>query len=100
MRRALKLLAGAAALIAAAGPVLAADVVVIPPPAPAPPPLAAAEALFDGPYWGVYGGIWNGAVRQRITPLVGTQFGYNFVFGNLMTGFEVETEYLRNRSVV
>jgi hypothetical protein len=99
MRRIGKLLAGAAVLVAATGSAFAADVVIIPPPAPLPPP-PVAEALFDGPYWGVYGGIWNGAVQQRITPLVGTQFGYNFVFGSVMTGFEVETEYLRTRTVV
>ena len=91
-----KLLAGAAMLVATTGSAFAADVVVIPPPAPPPPP-PVAEALFDGPYWGVYGGIWNGAAIRRITPLAGTQFGYNFLFGNFMAGFEIETEWLSHR---
>jgi hypothetical protein len=92
-----KLLAGAALSVAAAGSALAADVVVIPPPAPPPPPMIAAQNLFEGPYWGVYGGIWNGAAIRRITPLAGTQFGYNFLFGNFMAGFEIETEWLSHR---
>jgi hypothetical protein len=100
MRRVGKFLVGAAALLVSAGSALAAELVVIPPPTPAPPPPPAAENAYAGPYWGVYGGIWNGAVQRRITPLYGTQFGYNFLAGTFMAGFEIETEYLSTRSIV
>lgn len=89
-------LATTTALVTLAGSALAADIVIVPPP-PAPIPIIIEDPAFAGPYWGVYGGIWNGGVQRlpQIRPMVGTQFGYNFAANSLRFGFEIETEYYR-----
>jgi hypothetical protein len=96
MRLSGRLLTAAAAMAMGSSAALAADIVIVPPP-PAPIPVIIEDPAFTGPYWGVYGGIWNSQFQRlpQIQPMVGTQFGYNFAANSLRFGFEIETEYYR-----
>ena len=86
-----RFLLATAGLLAMGGSAFAADVVIIPPAAP-PPPVPVIAPAFAGPYWGVFGGYGMSLDLGVGSPVVGTQFGYNFGSGNLRFGFEVETE--------